>query len=204
MAFKRWLDEPGKESSEEYILDYLKYNHNRIHIKYGYELLKSLHPDKDSVIAELGCNGHYSLNLFNKLGLTKIIAADYDISFLEGIKEYTALPEEIYNIDFNDPLPLNDESVDIVNTLEVVEHIVKAESYIKEVYRVLKKSGHLVISTPNHSFYISRWRAIKGDRLGMEALHYRFFTKDHFEEILHESGFEIINSLLLLTPGARS
>jgi hypothetical protein len=27
----------------------------------------------------------------------------------------------------------------------------------------------------------------------MEALHYRFFTKDHFEEILHESGFEIIN-----------
>lgn len=191
MYSKIWLDEPTKNSSEEYILKYLKYNHNRIHILYAYNLLREIKFSQESVIAELGCNGNLSLNLFNKNGLTKIIVADIDKSTLNNMEYYTEWSSEIYNIDFNNPLPLKDESVDLVNTLEVVEHIVKAEAYLREIHRALKKSGRLLISTPNHAFYTSRWRALKGDRLGKEGTHYRFFTKDHFEEILNDSGFEI-------------
>lgn len=192
MYSKVWLDAPTKDSSEEYILKYLKYNHNRIHILYAYNILRSMKLSPDSVIAELGCNGYLSLNLFNKLGLTKIIVADNYKSILDEIENYNECPYEIYNIDFNNPLPFKDESVDLVNTLEVVEHIVKAEAYLKEIHRALKKGGHLLISTPNHAFYMSRWRALKGGRLGKEGTHYRFFTKDHFEEILNDSGFKIV------------
>ena len=99
---------------------------------------------------------------------------------------------KVHNSDFNDTLPWTDESFDLVTTFEVAEHLVRAESYLGELHRVIAKGGHLLISTPNHAFFKSRLRALKGRRLGMEGTHFRFYTKDQFEEMLREAGFKII------------
>lgn len=193
MLKKIWLDRPTQDNSVEYILKYLKYNHNKIHILHAYDILRRLNLLKDSIVIELGCSGYESLILFHKMGFKKILAADYNKELLEVIKNnFKDNPLMIYHTDFNNPLPLESGSIDLVNTLEVVEHIVKAEFYLSEIYRVLKKEGYLLISTPNHAFYMSRWRALKGDRLGSEGVHLRFFTKEHFEAILKDSGFYII------------
>ncbi len=193
MQRKIWLDRPTISSSLDYCLEYLKYNHNKIHILHGYNLLKTLNLGQDIIVAEFGCSGYESLILFAKMNIRKILVADYNDVFLGKIKNsFSACSLETFHLDFNNRLPFDNESVDLVNTLEVVEHIVKAEDYLKEVNRILKKNGYLLITTPNHAFYVSRWRALKGERLGMEGFHYRFFTKDHFEEIIRKSGFDII------------
>jgi 2-polyprenyl-3-methyl-5-hydroxy-6-metoxy-1,4-benzoquinol methylase len=44
---------------------------------------------------------------------------------------------------------LEDESFDFVVTFQVIEHISQDDFFVKEIYRVLKKNGKLVISTPN-------------------------------------------------------
>jgi SAM-dependent methyltransferase len=56
-------------------------------------------------------------------------------------------------------IPLADGSMDIVLSTEVIEHIVEVRSYMKEINRVMRMNGKLIISTPNLACY--------GNRLGL-------------------------------------
>jgi SAM-dependent methyltransferase len=56
-------------------------------------------------------------------------------------------------------IPIADGSMDIVLSTEVIEHIVEVRSYMKEINRITKMNGKLIISTPNLACY--------GNRLGM-------------------------------------
>jgi len=49
----------------------------------------------------------------------------------------------------NDPLPYPDNSFDIVTCSEVVEHLENYRRLISEIYRVTKKDGLVVLTTPN-------------------------------------------------------
>lgn len=61
-----------------------------------------------------------------------------------------ALQWELCPFDFEERFPFDDCSFDLVTALEVVEHIRdNPRSVLREIRRVLKKSGHLYISTPN-------------------------------------------------------
>ena len=46
-------------------------------------------------------------------------------------------------------LPFANKSFDIVTMLEVIEHLDNPEKALKEIYRVLKRNGKVIISTPN-------------------------------------------------------
>ena len=46
-------------------------------------------------------------------------------------------------------IPLDDASVDVIVSLETIEHIPDPEEFVKEVKRVLKKGGQFIVSTPN-------------------------------------------------------
>lgn len=55
-----------------------------------------------------------------------------------------------HDIESEDPLPFNDEYFDVVTMLAVFEHIMpqRLPKVFQEVYRVLKREGLLVITTP--------------------------------------------------------
>jgi SAM-dependent methyltransferase len=48
-------------------------------------------------------------------------------------------------------LPFQDDSFDVVTSFETLEHIYDHRSFIKEIRRVLREGGHLILSTPNAS-----------------------------------------------------
>jgi len=56
-------------------------------------------------------------------------------------------------------LPFADSSFDIVICTEVIEHVTETRQLVKEIDRVLKKDGRLILSTPN--------LVSLGNRLGM-------------------------------------
>jgi len=62
--------------------------------------------------------------------------------------ERMGLNIQIRNID-REPLPFESESIDIVFAMEVFEHFASPQYVIEEIYRILKPSGMLVISTPH-------------------------------------------------------
>lgn len=55
-------------------------------------------------------------------------------------------------------IPYPDATFDIVCSIEVVEHVEDQFGYCREILRVLKPGGRLVLSTPNVLNLNSRWR----------------------------------------------
>ncbi len=49
-----------------------------------------------------------------------------------------------------------DESFDFVITFQVIEHIKNDRLFIQEIYRVLKKGGKLIVTTPNKKMSLTR------------------------------------------------
>ncbi|MFH1593903.1 MAG: class I SAM-dependent methyltransferase [Candidatus Omnitrophota bacterium] len=78
----------------------------------------------------------------------------------------------------------------------LIEHIAKEEAFLKEMHRILKKDGHLVILTSAFQFLWSRHDDL--------AHHKRRYTSRSLKQIMQESDFSIkklsyVNSFLF--PG---
>ena len=58
--------------------------------------------------------------------------------------------------DLNRPLPIADESFDVVAALEVIEHLENSYALLREITRILKPGGYAVVSTPNESNLAAR------------------------------------------------
>ena len=62
--------------------------------------------------------------------------------------KYIGLDIEDLNFE-TDSLPIQDNSIDVVMSLAVIEHIHNPEIFLNEIYRVLKPGGFVYLSTPN-------------------------------------------------------
>lgn len=54
------------------------------------------------------------------------------------------------------PIRFEDESFDYVISFQVIEHIKQDKEFVKEVWRVLKKGGRFIVSTPNAPMSLTR------------------------------------------------
>lgn len=91
-------------------------------------------------------------------------------------------------------LPFKKGAFDVVCVLDVLEHV-DDKLAVREIRRVLKNSGFIVVTVPAFSWLWSKWD---------EALHHkRRYTKKRLKEILVQEGFVIqrntyIHSFLVL------
>jgi len=145
----------------------------------------------------------------NALRPERVICADIDESFLERYREKGF---EITRVDLNaEMLPLESGTVDLVTAFEVVEHLRDKDNMLKEVYRVLKQGGLLIISTPNLAAWANRLLLLVGKtpfyynvsqkspltKYGYGHVNY---TLELLKKHLLFYGFEVIEVHGLLTP----
>lgn len=100
-------------------------------------------------------------------------------------------------------LPFPSQSFDAVISWELIEHLPHYRTFLAEVHRVLRRGGHLVISTPTragfHSWLKRAWVRLR--RLDRQFARYRrpgdlyerFLGRRELGSALAESGFEIIS-----------
>ncbi len=98
---------------------------------------------------EIGCGLGYFSNKASKMG-AKVTGIDIGPKLVAINKKIT--PKGKFVVSSASKLLFNDESFDIVLTTEVIEHVDKQKDAIKEMFRVLKTNGVLVITTPNRVF----------------------------------------------------
>ncbi|MDY6791421.1 MAG: class I SAM-dependent methyltransferase [Thermodesulfobacteriota bacterium] len=73
----------------------------------------------------------------------EIFCGDYDSD------NYRIEGGNFHRLDLNCNLPYKDQTFDCVTSVEGIEHIENPHLLIREIARVLKIGGHLVITTPN-------------------------------------------------------
>lgn len=101
----------------------------------------------------------------------------------------------VYNVEAG--LPMQGAAMyDAVICSHVLEHICYPSQLIKDIHRVLKTNGVLIVALPNIMHYQSRWMLMKGNFNYQQAgiwdyTHFRWYTFHSAQQLLNEHHFKI-------------
>ena len=101
-------------------------------------------------ICDIGCGAYPKFLLKTKFkekyGLDQLVDENY-------IEQFSNTSINFMNLKLDEKikLPFKDNNFDVVTMLAIIEHLnaASAENIIKEIFRTLKTSGILILSTPN-------------------------------------------------------
>jgi SAM-dependent methyltransferase len=158
--------------------------------KYPPEFLKHL-KESDSVL-DVGCgNGQNSLLAAGKS--KSVVGFDIDRAQLK-IAGSDAARRGLTNVRFDcvsaeGELPYKSNSFDKIIFLGVLEHLSKRESILREIKRVMKTGGELLLGVPNE---MTSWKKLQM-RVGIQHFtdpdHELEFTKRTITDLLTKTGF---------------
>lgn len=157
-------------------------------------------PSKETV-ADVGCLGGMAADLYKEAGVGTLHG--YDIS-VESITRLRSRGHEgfVWNAD-GDPCPAADETYDVVVAGDIIEHLVETDSFVRELWRILKPGGCLILTTPNLASWYNRFRLLRGrpprsypgvsstvrrDEL-VDLNHIRLHVVDEWRYLLEVHGF---------------
>jgi 2-polyprenyl-3-methyl-5-hydroxy-6-metoxy-1,4-benzoquinol methylase len=157
------------------------------------QLVQSL--GKKGTVLDLGCgNGSLSHEL-SKLG--------FDVHGIDGSESGIQIAREAFpQVQFLlgdvekdlSPDPFQAESFDVVVSTEVVEHLYHPRRLIQNAFRLLKPSGHFIVSTPYHGYVKNVVLALSGKldkhfTALWDGGHIKFWSRETLSGLLTEKGF---------------
>lgn len=168
-------------------------------------IIEELEPADGDRILDVGCGDGFYLHLLSNLGMKlKLTGVDFDENALASArKNLKGKKIKLVQADLMKKLPLKVDSFDKIVMSEVVEHLPDDIKGLKEVRRVLKKGGTLVVTVPNHN-YPFFWDPVNwvlehlfathikdGFWAGIWNQHKRLYTPKEIKKVLEKSGFKV-------------
>ncbi|MCB2171309.1 class I SAM-dependent methyltransferase [archaeon] len=153
----------------------------------------SLFPSPPRTVLDVGCGTGMLAGLLSEAGY-KVVGIDLsDVA----VQKCRARGIEAYQQDLAEKLQFSDNTFDCILMSEVIEHLVDPIQVLKELRRVLKINGVMVITTPNSSFITRRFRYLigKSSTETQNFSHLRFFSADFLKRVVTSAGFSIVHFL---------
>jgi ubiquinone/menaquinone biosynthesis C-methylase UbiE len=130
-----------------------------------------------------------------KLGVNTIaiepLAVGAAILSKNGVKTYCATLEQ---------LALPDNSITAIGIFDVLEHIADTQTFLAEIYRVLKPGGSLIITVPACQFLFSDYDSEIGHlrRYSKKSLNYDLFLARFIPNVVQYKYFYLLIPVFLL------
>ena len=151
----------------------------------AYELIKILSKEynsKKATYLDLGCRNADLIIAINELRLFKqIFGLEINKDAIEKAKKNIKDKKiKIETYPKNSPLPIKDNSIDILSMVEVLEHIKDRKKICKELYRVLSNNGKLIITVPKK--HVFSFTDIGNLKFRLPLLHKILYTMKYGKE----------------------
>jgi SAM-dependent methyltransferase len=114
----------------------------------------SLLDDGVGAILDIGCGPGTLLSIIRTSApQAKLVGIDVATTTRETL---ASIGLEGRSVDAAAGLPFDDQSFDCVVCGEVIEHVADVDRLVSEIHRVLKRGGHLILTTPNLAYIPNR------------------------------------------------
>ncbi len=160
-------------------------------------------PEKQYTLDICSRTGNGSLYFWKNNKISKVVCADVTQKMQEicqsNLKNYQIEFETKYIDSY--PLPFNDAEFETILSFETIEHLPDPRRFVRELYRVLKPRGYLVLTMPNVLWEPVHWLAAIFNIHHSEGPH-RFIRHRKVKSWLKKTGFKIIKQkTFILIPG---
>jgi methionine biosynthesis protein MetW len=110
---------------------------------------------------------------------------------------------EFHQADVGEGIPFKDDFFDTVTMVSTVEHIYDVFFLMREVHRVLRRRGHIIVQVPNLAYVQQRVTLLFGslpvtsspyswETIGWDGGHIHFFTMKKLCWLLETEGFKVL------------
>lgn len=156
------------------------------------ELTKGVPVRSTDTVVDVGCGNGALIHFCARQG-AEVCFIDRDEARLEKTREkveasnargYRAIVSDC------DPIPLEDNTGDLVICTEVLEHVPDPKKFLSELIRVTKPGGMLLLTVPD-SRSESFVAATAPPQYFQEPNHIRIFTADDFRDLVLAAGLTI-------------
>ncbi|MFH1833030.1 MAG: class I SAM-dependent methyltransferase [Candidatus Levyibacteriota bacterium] len=133
---------------------YVNRNINESEIIYRMKyLIKALKGYRFKTVLDAACGDGGLGKLIKEKWGVKVYGADIS---RKGVRLARKFGVEAKVCDLSEKIPFKDKSFDMVFSSESIEHFVNPDKFLREVNRVLKPKGIIVITSPNLSSWLNR------------------------------------------------
>lgn len=150
-----------------------------------------IHPE--DVVLDVGC-GDAPFTLFCAMQGAEVIFADIDaekIAATQNALKNTPARKITPIVSDCNPLPLENEIVDKVISMEVLEHVDDPMVFIRELVRVGKPGAAYLITVPDPEIEKLQKKGLAPDAYFAKPNHIRIWERDAFAQLVSEAGLEI-------------
>lgn len=114
------------------------------------EDITALFDNKMIRILDVGCGFGETLALLGQAGFKNMVGIDISSDHLNRAQQVA--PKATLMAGDAQMLPFSEHSFDVVIALDVIEHIPNDVQAVREMYRVLKSGGRLIITVPHYGY----------------------------------------------------
>lgn len=141
----------------------------------------------NKIVADTGCGYNYQFLRAIASRIRKWYTVDISLN-------RTDIPDNIEMVEsnLNDAISLDDNSLDIITSMAILEHLNHPGQYLKEVHRILKPTGTLVMTVPSvYAKPVLEFLAYQLWVISKEEIldHKKYYDRTTLKEILMQAGF---------------
>ncbi len=186
-----WISVYDQETQERWY----EYYPIRIRERYACALIRD---EPKGTAIDLGCGTGHALLEMARMNFSRIVGVDISEHMLECAqrlirKNHAEGRVEIHRSDVQDLKMIPSTSVDVCTALGVIEYLPSDEPLLREVHRILKPNGVLVIQVRNRQCYKNRLTNVLRSLLPVlkSKIWYREHGPHDFAANVERQGFKV-------------